>query len=91
MLKAQGRGIVPGQRRWFLPSEAFSVSSGYDTAIFNYFDREEGSLGPACGPSTLPSTCAMARIPHQQDTSSAISRKCSHSLHGKEISYNNLA
>lgn len=29
-------------RRWFA-KEAFKVSSGYDSAIFNYFDREERS------------------------------------------------
>ena len=30
------------ERRWFA-KEAFGVSSHYDSAIFNYFDGEEGS------------------------------------------------
>ncbi len=41
MLREQGANSTADQRRWFA-KEAFAVSSGYDSAIFNYFDREGG-------------------------------------------------
>ncbi len=76
-----------------LPRKPFAVSSGYDTAIFNYFDREEGSPSAlrVAWLSTLPSTCAMARNPHQQGYFFGDFEKMFTQLHGKEISYNNLA
>ena len=39
MLAAQGAESTAEQRRWFA-KEAFAVSSSYDSAIFNYFDRQ---------------------------------------------------
>ena len=42
MLMEHGATTSLEERRWFA-KEAFSVSSHYDSAIFNYFDGEEGS------------------------------------------------
>ena len=42
MLMEHGATTSLEERRWFA-KEAFAVSSHYDSAIFNYFDGEEGS------------------------------------------------
>ena len=42
MLKEKGASSSLEDRRWFA-KEAFAVSSGYDSAIFNYFDGDEAS------------------------------------------------
>ena len=42
MLTEHGATTTLEERRW-LAKEAFAVSSNYDSAIFNYFDGEEGS------------------------------------------------
>ncbi|MDE6308934.1 MAG: bifunctional phosphoribosylaminoimidazolecarboxamide formyltransferase/IMP cyclohydrolase PurH, partial [Muribaculaceae bacterium] len=39
LLKEQGAKTTLDQRRWFA-SQAFKVSSGYDSAIFSYFDGD---------------------------------------------------
>ena len=41
MLKEKASSSLE-DRRWFA-KEAFAVSSGYDSAIFNYFDGDEAS------------------------------------------------
>ncbi|MDE5972279.1 MAG: bifunctional phosphoribosylaminoimidazolecarboxamide formyltransferase/IMP cyclohydrolase [Muribaculaceae bacterium] len=88
MLRAQGAKSTAEQRRWFA-KEAFAVSSGYDSAIFNYFDREEG-------PSALrvavdcPKPMRYGENPHQKGYFFGDFDKMFTQLHGKEISYNNL-
>ena len=42
ILNEKGAETSLEDRKWFA-KEAFAVSSGYDTAIFNYFDGGEGS------------------------------------------------
>ena len=42
LLNEKGAETSIEDRRWFA-KEAFAVSSGYDSAIFNYFDGREGS------------------------------------------------
>lgn len=42
LLNEKGAESSIEDRKWFA-KEAFAVSSGYDTAIFNYFDNGEGS------------------------------------------------
>lgn len=77
--------------RAFFAREAFKVSSGYDTAIFNYFDgftsEEPTALRVALDKSKH---LRYGENPHQRgrffgDFDSLFSQ-----LHGKEISYNNL-
>lgn len=74
-------------RRWFA-KEAFKVSSGYDSAIFNYFDRGECSafrLGVDQGKGLR-----YGENPHQKGTFYGNFGEIFEQLHGKEISYNNL-
>jgi phosphoribosylaminoimidazolecarboxamide formyltransferase/IMP cyclohydrolase len=74
-------------RRWFA-KEAFAVSSAYDTAIFNYFDREKPSaLRLAIDGSR---SLRYGENPHQKGVFYGDFDACFEQLHGKEISYNNL-
>lgn len=74
-------------RRWFA-KEAFAVSSAYDTAIFNYFDREKPSaLRLAIDGSR---SLRYGENPHQKGIFYGDFNACFEQLHGKEISYNNL-
>lgn len=77
--------------RLFFAKEAFKVSSGYDSAIFNYFDK-------FCG--TEPDALRIAlddkkslrygENPHQKGAFFGKFNEMFEQLHGKEISYNNL-
>ncbi|HAP29584.1 MAG TPA: bifunctional phosphoribosylaminoimidazolecarboxamide formyltransferase/IMP cyclohydrolase PurH [Porphyromonadaceae bacterium] len=76
--------------RLFFAKEAFAVSSGYDSAIFSYFD----SL--AEHPTALrvaidgEKTMRYGENPHQKGYFFGDLEKMFTQLHGKEISYNNL-
>lgn len=77
--------------RLFFAKEAFKVSSGYDSAIFNYFDN-------FC--QTAPEALRIAidekkplrygENPHQAGSFFGKFNEMFEQLHGKEISYNNL-
>ncbi|MBD5319754.1 MAG: bifunctional phosphoribosylaminoimidazolecarboxamide formyltransferase/IMP cyclohydrolase [Bacteroides sp.] len=77
--------------RLFFAKEAFKVSSGYDSAIFNYFDN-------FC--QTAPEALRVAlddkkplrygENPHQNGAFFGKFDELFEQLHGKEISYNNL-
>lgn len=74
-------------RRWFA-KEAFAVSSAYDAAIFNYFDREKASaLRLAIDDSR---SLRYGENPHQKGIFYGDFEAYFEQLHGKEISYNNL-
>lgn len=76
------------ERRRFA-AYAFNVSSHYDTAIFNYFNREEGL--PVFKQSfTDGTTLRYGENPHQKGVYYGNLDKCFDKLNGKEISYNNL-
>ena len=77
-------------RKWFA-KEAFAVSSGYDTAIFNYFDNGgKYSAFRGCL-RTMPKSLRYGENPHQKGSlSSGEFDEMFEQLHGKEISYNNL-
>lgn len=87
MLLEHGAVTSLEERRWFA-KEAFAVSSHYDSAIFNYFDGEEGSAF----------RCAMedqkqlryGENPHQKGYFYGNLDAMFDQIHGKEISYNNL-
>ena len=84
----QEGGTTLEQRRRFA-AYAFNVSSNYDTAIFNYFNREEGL--PA-----FKQSCTQAQVlrygenPHQKGYYFGDLEACFAKLNGKEISYNNI-
>lgn len=74
-------------RLWFATA-AFAVSSGYDTAIFNYFSKAEY---PAFRQSANHGKALRyGENPHQKGTFYGDFEKLFEQLHGKEISYNNL-
>ena len=87
ILKRNGATTTLEDRR-LLAREAFAVSSGYDGAIFNYFDGAEGSTFRAAvnGKKSL----RYGENPHQQGAFYGDFEAMFEQLHGKEISYNNL-
>ena len=88
LLRENGAESTLDQRRWFA-KEAFAVSSGYDSSIFNYFDQNDG-------PSALriaidgAKTMRYGENPHQKGYFFGNFESMFEQLHGKEISYNNL-
>lgn len=90
LIKNQG-GCTTLEQRRHLAAEAFNVSSHYDTAIFNYFNREEGI--PAFKQSFTEQRATHLRYgenPHQAATFYGDLSARFEQLHGKEISYNNM-
>lgn len=87
ILKRNGAVTTLEDRR-LLAREAFAVSSGYDSAIFNYFDAGEGSTFRSAvnGVKAL----RYGENPHQQGAFYGDFNAMFEQLHGKEISYNNL-
>lgn len=70
-------------------TQAFNVSSHYDTAIFNYFNKDQG-LG-VFKQSILRSTpLRYGENPHQKGVYFGNIHDLFDQLHGKEISFNNL-
>lgn len=74
-------------RRWFA-KEAYKVSSGYDAAIFRYFDHEQGSALRVALDRGKP--LRYGENPHQKGLFYGDFDEIFEQLHGKEISYNNL-
>mgnify|MGYP002308948315 CR=1 FL=1 len=83
----QSRNLTEFWRRDFARM-AFGVSSAYDSAIFNWFDRsKESALRLSLdGEKTL----RYGENPHQQGRFFGDFDKMFTQLHGKEISYNNI-
>jgi phosphoribosylaminoimidazolecarboxamide formyltransferase/IMP cyclohydrolase len=74
-------------RRWFA-KEAFKVSSGYDSAIFRYFDQGENSAFRLAFDEGKE--LRYGENPHQKGIFYGHFEDIFEQLHGKEISYNNL-
>ncbi|MDR1729776.1 MAG: bifunctional phosphoribosylaminoimidazolecarboxamide formyltransferase/IMP cyclohydrolase [Prevotellaceae bacterium] len=87
LLNEQGAETTIETRKWFA-KEAFSVSSHYDAAIFNYFDGEEGSAF-RCSANNMKSL-RYGENPHQKGLFYGDFEAMFEQLQGKEISYNNL-
>ena len=87
LLNEQGAETTLETRKWFA-KEAFSVSSHYDSAIFNYFDGEEGSA-LRCTANSMKSL-RYGENPHQKGLFYGEFEDMFEQLQGKEISYNNL-
>lgn len=87
ILETQGASTSREQRLHFA-RKAFGVSSAYDSAIFNWFDREAHSALrlTADGSKHL----RYGENPHQKATFYGDFDKMFSQLHGKEISYNNF-
>lgn len=87
MLNEHGATSTLEERRW-MAKEAFAVSSHYDSAIFNYFDEEEGSAF-RCSANDQK-TLRYGENPHQKGYFYGNLEAMFDQIHGKEISYNNL-
>ena len=70
-------------------AEAFMTSSGYDTAIFNYFNESE-QLPVFRSAIDVHYELRYGENPHQKGVFYGDIDKLFEKLHGKEISYNNL-
>ncbi len=68
---------------------AFDVTSNYDTAIFNYFNREQGLLAFKASHSTGTSL-RYGENPHQKSTFFGKLNELFEQHNGKELSFNNL-
>jgi len=85
--KSNGSSSI--EERRFFATQAFNVSSHYDTAIFKYFNREE--TVDAFKESILVSkTLRYGENPHQKALYFGNEGSLPEQLWGKEISYNNL-
>ena len=87
ILQSNGAETTLEERRFFA-REAFAVSSSYDSAIFNYFDKEDKSAF-RCTKDT-PMSLRYGENPHQKGAFYGDFNKIFNQIHGKEISYNNL-
>lgn len=87
LLDEKGAVSTLEERRWFA-KEAFAVSSGYDSAIFTYFDAGEGSGFREAVDDSM--SLRYGENPHQAATFYGNFGEMFDQLHGKEISYNNL-
>ncbi|MBP1615452.1 MAG: phosphoribosylaminoimidazolecarboxamide formyltransferase [Bacteroidetes bacterium] len=87
MLMEHGANSSLEERRW-MAKEAFAVSSHYDSAIFNYFDKEEGSAF-RCSANDQK-MLRYGENPHQKGYFYGDLDAVFDQIHGKEISYNNL-
>jgi AICAR transformylase/IMP cyclohydrolase PurH (only IMP cyclohydrolase domain in Aful) len=87
ILNENGAVTTLEERKWFA-KEAFAVSSGYDTAIFNYFDGGEGSYFRQAYDNTK--ILRYGENPHQKGFFYGEFNEVFDQLQGKEISYNNL-
>ncbi len=76
------------KERKFFAKEAFAVSSGYDSAIFNYFDANDGSYFRAADDNAK--VLRYGENPHQKGVFYGDFNAMFEQLQGKEISYNNL-
>lgn len=93
-LKRNGAETSLEERRWFA-GQAFAVSSGYDTDIYNYFASTEPK-SPIEKQDALrialddAKTMRYGENPHQKGYFFGDFDAMFTQLHGKEISYNNL-
>lgn len=87
LLNEKGAETSIEDRKWFA-KEAFKVSSGYDSHIFNWFDGAEPSAFRCAFDSSRP--LRYGENPHQKASFFGDFDKMFDQLHGKEISYNNL-
>ena len=87
ILRDKGAQTTLEERAWFA-KEAFAVSSAYDSAIFNYFDGENGSMFRKA--INHPKSLRYGENPHQKGYFYGDFEAMFDQIHGKEISYNNL-
>ncbi len=88
-LLESGNGTTELSDRRKYAAEAFDISSNYDTAIFKYFNTQEGIVSFKESIRTGASL-RYGENPHQEGKFFGNFEEILTQLHGKEISYNNL-
>ncbi|PKP27191.1 MAG: bifunctional phosphoribosylaminoimidazolecarboxamide formyltransferase/IMP cyclohydrolase PurH [Bacteroidetes bacterium HGW-Bacteroidetes-22] len=83
------QGISTLAQRRMQATKAFAVSSGYDAAIFNYFNRT-AQLPFVRINTPDPTPLRYGENPHQLGAFYGSLEEVFEKLHGKELSYNNL-
>ncbi|MBL7952570.1 MAG: bifunctional phosphoribosylaminoimidazolecarboxamide formyltransferase/IMP cyclohydrolase [Flavobacteriales bacterium] len=86
LLKEQDGGTTLAQRKLFA-TDAFAVSSHYDSAIHNWFAGDGAALRASAGPTTV---LRYGENPHQLGAFHGDLTGMFEQLNGKELSYNNL-
>ncbi len=84
-----GKGTSQIEDRKSFASAAFAVSSHYDSAIYNYFSKEEKSKALRLS-ETQSRSLRYGENPHQSAQFHGDLDDMLEQLHGKEVSYNNL-
>lgn len=88
-LLQQKDGVTSLEDRRAFATDAFAVSSGYDAAIFNYFNKDADN--PVLRISfDEAKELRYGENPHQKGVFYGNLKDSFDQLHGKEISYNNL-
>lgn len=87
-LLERGAGETSLEERFQFATEAFQISSHYDSKIFNYFAGEQDHRLKISVSETK--TLRYGENPHQQGFYHGNLNEAFVQLHGKEISYNNL-
>ncbi len=88
-LLEQRNGTTSLDVRRHYAAEAFKTSSNYDTAIFRYFNRNEG-IDAFRESINTSHNLRYGENPHQKGIFYGDLEQIFDKLHGKEISYNNL-
>ncbi|MBC2837784.1 bifunctional phosphoribosylaminoimidazolecarboxamide formyltransferase/IMP cyclohydrolase [Robiginitalea sp. SC105] len=88
-LLARGDGATTLEERQAFAANAFQVSSHYDTAIFNYFNRKAGRQALKIS-EPEGRVLRYGENPHQEGIFYGDFDALFEQLHGKALSYNNL-
>lgn len=83
-----GSGGTSLEDRFFYASQAFNVSSHYDSEIFKFYD--DGQMSTLKISEKVSRQLRYGENPHQQGHFYGKLEEMFEQLHGKEISYNNL-
>ena len=89
LLLREKNGYTALEDRKLFAAHAFDISSNYDTAIFNYFNKED-SLPRLKVSEREASILRYGENPHQQGLYFGKLHEIFSQLNGKELSYNNL-
>jgi len=87
-LIAENNGIISEENRKRFAAKAFNISSHYDTAIFNYFNKNHETVLKIS--ETNGKVLRYGENPHQKGFFFGNFDELFTKLHGKELSYNNL-
>lgn len=85
----EGKGISTLDDRKTMAAYAFSVSAHYDSAIFNYFNRDQ-KISVLRSSYNTHSTLRYGENPHQQASFFGDLNQLFDQINGKTLSYNNL-